>query len=157
MPSAGINRSRRIASPRAFEEIRRRIAPSIDRLRANMNIPAWIVAALWVAGLWGDAMAQSGTPIRAKDVVKEYDADKAAAIAKYGDKPIRLVGEIGRINLDQWGVDNMILDGDNIFDGLAVWLDVGQSARTVAVGQTVTLACVMGKEEMRGELCRFQR
>jgi hypothetical protein len=106
---------------------------------------------------WG-AAAQTAEPLQARQVAKEYSENKAAATAKYGGKPILLAGTIGRINLDQFGLDNMMLDGDSTTrGGLLAWLTTGESARTVAIGQAVVLRCEMMKDNDIAQSCRFAK
>jgi hypothetical protein len=116
-----------------------------------------IVALMLLALAGGNAGAQKPPAISARQIVQDYAADPAAARAKYGGKPIVVVGAVGRINLDQFGADNMILDGKTISSGLLVTLARGVSARGIALGQTVTVSCVMEKQNMYAGDCRFQQ
>jgi hypothetical protein len=119
-------------------------------------LPIMAVFTLAATG-WG-APAQTAEPLPARQVAKEYAENKAAAMAKYAGKPILLAGTIGRINLDQFGLDNMVLDGDSTLrGGLLAWLTTGESARTVAVGQSVVLRCEMMKDNDIAESCRFAK
>jgi hypothetical protein len=130
------------------------IAASTNRARMIMKT---IVAALLLALSAGGAIAESQTAVRARDIVKEFEADKTAAQAKYGGRPIVVTGEVRRINLKQFGTDNMILDGEFIYNGLPVWLASGNSAAAIKVGETVTVSCAFSKQNMQVEGCRFQR
>jgi len=93
----------------------------------------------------------------AKALAQEFTKDKAAAIQKYSGKTVLLKGTIGRINLNQFGTATMILDGQYTSDGLGVWLKPGQDARTVAVGQTVTVRCDVQKNNDVVQDCVFVR
>ncbi len=105
----------------------------------------------------GAALAQG--PVRARDIVKEFHADKATAMKKYSRQPIVVTGEIRRINLNQFGTGaNTILDGNDIFEGLSAWFAEGNAAaQTVAVGQTVTLRCTFDDQNMQVHTCYIQR
>ena len=116
-------------------------------------------AAILVAtsGLPAAAMAQEATPMAAKALAQELARDKAAAIQKYSGRIILLRGKIGRINLNQFGTATMILDGQYVSDGLGVWLKPDQDARSVAVGQTVTVRCEVQKNNDVVQNCVFVR
>jgi hypothetical protein len=105
----------------------------------------------------GIAVAQDATPMAAKALAQEFAKDKAAAIQKYSGKTVLLRGTIGRINLNQFGTATMILDGQYIGEGLGLWLKPGQDARSVAVGQTVTLRCDVQKNNDVVQNCVFVR
>jgi tRNA_anti-like len=120
-----------------------------------MTKTATMMSLMLLALAAANAHAQEGTPVPARQIVQAYTEDGAAARAKYAGKPIVVTGAVRRINLGQFGRDNMILDGENISTGLLVTLAEGVSAKAVTVGQTVVLRCVMEKENMYGGECRF--
>jgi hypothetical protein len=103
------------------------------------------------------AVAQDSIPMAAKALAQEFTKDRAAAIQKYSGKTVLLKGTIGRINLNQFGTATMILDGQYTSDGLGVWLKPDQDARTVAVGQTVTVRCDVQKNNDVVQDCVFVR
>lgn len=121
----------------------------------HMTVTTALAIALTCSGI---AAAQNTVPVVvAKQLAKEYADNKVAAMAKYGGKPILLKGTIGRINLNQFGTATMILDGDTMAYGFGLWLREGQDARTVAVGQTITLRCEMPKDNDMAHDCVFVR
>jgi len=113
------------------------------------------IASLMLLALAATSADAQDAPVPARDIVQAYTQDGAAAREKYAGKPIVVSGAVGRINLNQFGRDNMILDGQNISNGLLVTLAQGESAKGVAVGQNVVLRCVMEKQNMYGGECRF--
>ena len=121
----------------------------------NTTIASLTSASLMLLALGATNAAAQDTPVPARDIVQAYAKDGTAARAKYAGKPIVVSGAVGRINLNQFGRDNMILDGANISNGLLVTLAQGESAKGVAVGQTVVVRCVMEKQNMYGGACRF--
>jgi hypothetical protein len=109
------------------------------------------------SGLPAAAVAQEAAPMAAKALAQEFARDKAAAIQKYSGKTVLLKGVIGRINLNQFGTATMILDGQYTSDGLGVWLKPDQDARSVAVGQAVTVRCDVQKNNDVVQDCVFVR
>jgi hypothetical protein len=113
------------------------------------------IGSLMLLALIATSAAAQDTPVPAGDIVQAYAKDGKAAREKYAGKPIVVSGAVGRINLNQFGRDNMILDGANISNGLLVTLAQGESAKGVAIGQAVVVRCVMEKQNMYGGECRF--
>jgi hypothetical protein len=120
-----------------------------------MKFPVRAIAMAAVVCCGAGAHAQGTTPMAAKDLAQAFRRDRAAAIGTYSGKPVLLKGTIGRINPNQFGTTTMILDGQYIGEGLGVWLRAGQDAKTLAVGQVVTLRCEVQKNNDVIQDCVF--
>lgn len=80
---------------------------------------------------------ETGLQITAAQLVKDYQANEAAANQKFLDKAIQVTGTITELKQNQDGKSTIMLASDDAFTG--VFCTLKQKATSVAPGSTITI------------------
>ncbi|MEA1015587.1 OB-fold protein [Sphingosinicella sp. LY1275] len=88
------------------------------------------------------------TPVTALELAQAYDANEAAAQARYGDRPLLITGTVSEVTLDITDDPVISLEGLNQFSNVQLGLadEAHAAAANVSKGTEVTLRCERVRE-----------